>query len=100
MYSRKRSPHYVDYTDVAVETVPGLSYSIAELLQRVVRNQPIPMMVTHDDSGLDDPVDPVNKKHTKTDDEVLAHMDSEMANPLNNEETDMTDVSDYLNDGV
>lgn len=83
MYSRKRIPSHDDYSKVVVQTVPGLSYSIAELLNRVVRNQPIPMMMTHDDSGLEDPVDETRHCHTLTDEQIEQHIDQELANPVN-----------------
>lgn len=98
MYSRKRTPRYVDYRSVEIQTQSGLSYSIAQLLARVVRNQPIPMMAEHDDSGLDDPVDPRTKKHVRTDQEIDDHIDQQLADPMNDPDLDLVSASEAIQD--
>lgn len=89
-------PHYVDYSKVDIQTQSGLSYSIAQLLARVVRNQPIPMMVEHDDSGLDDPVDPRTHKHVRTDQEIDDHIDQVLSDPMYDPDLDLVLASEAI----
>lgn len=98
MYSRNRTPVHTSYQGVEVQTVPGLSYSIAELLSRVIRNQPIPMLNVHDDSGLEDPVDPVHQKHVLSDKDVDEHIEKELSNPMNNPDLDLVMAAETIQD--
>jgi len=52
-------PVYTDWKTVTGTTVPGRCYSIAELLLRTVRNQPLPVMNIYQekDDGKNSPKD-------------------------------------------
>lgn len=52
-------PVYVDWKTVTGTTVPGRCYSVAELLLRTVRNQPLPVMNIYQekDDGKNSPQD-------------------------------------------
>lgn len=47
MNTRKFQPSYTDFAGTVSNTVPGRCYSVAELLARTIRNQPLPLMNTY-----------------------------------------------------
>lgn len=87
------TPSYVDYTDEVIVTVPGRYYSIAELLRRVVRNQPIPVLTNYPDGGHEyekDGEDRIGKT-----DEVIKDMDLDASNPLNDPSFSFEDAGEF-----
>lgn len=80
MYSKKHIPNHTDYTSVEILTEPNRSYSIAELLARVVRNQPLPQLTHYSDDGLEDA--PEGKEGHLTDDQVIEDMDKPRLDPF------------------
>lgn len=97
MYKKQHVPKHDDYTSVMVMTVPGRSYSIAELLQRVYRGQPLPMLRQYDDSGEENP-DPTNEADPARIKKIEDQMDSYMNNPANDPDLEISDVKQFLDE--
>lgn len=56
------------------------------------------MMTTHDDSGVDDPIDPIRKCHTRTDQQIDADIDEALNNPINDPDLDIVMASEVIQD--
>lgn len=89
---RSHVPHHVDYSSVEVIAVPGRYYSVAELLRRVVRNQPIPLMTQYPDTGKEYKKD--GDKYG-SDDQVLKDIDKAESNILEDAFPDLDEIGRY-----
>lgn len=78
------TPHYMDYSRVPVSTIPGRSYSIAELLSRTVRGERLP--------GIYDAFE--DSRHPAKDDDatVNASIDSFEMSPASDRSIDIADA--------
>lgn len=89
---RSHVPYHFDYSDVHVQTVPGRYYSVAELLRRVVRNQPIPLMTSYPDTGKEYPKE---GEQYGSDKDVLKDIDNAETNPLFDPFPDRDEIGRY-----
>lgn len=85
-------PSYVDYSQIDSNTRPGLCYSIAELLMRVQRGEPLPPGIGFRDEGLD----------SDEDSDIDNQMDSAERHPFfdnaNRDPIDAQSYVDYIRD--
>lgn len=89
-----RQANYYDYSQVELITVPGRYYSLAELLTRVVRNQPIPMLNSYSDSGHEYGKLENGNGYGETD-QVIEDMDQDFRHPFNDPEFEPEDAARY-----
>lgn len=68
---------YMSFRDVVGNAVPGRCYSIAELLQRVLRGQPLPQVGTYEE-----------EKKIPSDAQINAQIDAEMSYPMSDKDAD------------
>lgn len=68
---------YMSFRDVVSNAIPGRCYSIAELLQRVLRGQPLPQVGTYEE-----------EKKIPSDKQIDAQIDAEMSFPMNDKDAD------------
>lgn len=68
---------YSNYRHVISNAVPNRCYSIAELLQRVLRGQPLPQVGTYEE-----------EKKIPSDSQINAQIDAEMNNPMSDRDSD------------
>ena len=76
---------YVDFSGIVSNTIPGRCYSIGELLQRVMRGQPLPQVGAYEeDRGPDD------------DENVEKRMQIDMLNPSFEPDMDIIEAKDAV----
>lgn len=68
---------YNSFRGVVGNAVPGRCYSIAELLQRVLRGQPLPQVGTYEE-----------EKKTPSDSQIVAQIQAEMDYPMSDKDAD------------
>lgn len=74
---------YQSYDGVVSNTVPGRCYSIGELLQRVLRGQPLPQVGAYEED-----------RRSLTDDEIELQMDEDIKHPLIDKDSDIIEAAD------
>lgn len=74
---KKGQYKYASYKDVISNTVPGRCYSIAELLQRVLRGQPLPQVGVYDE-----------EKEIPSDSQINAQIDAVASHPMSDKDAD------------
>lgn len=80
---KKGTYKYQSYESVVSNTVPGRCYSIGELLQRVLRGQPLPQVGAYEED-----------RRSYTDSEIETQMDKDIKNPLFEKDSDIIEAAD------
>lgn len=80
---KKGTYKYQSYEGVVSNTVPGRCYSIGELLQRVLRGQPLPQVGAYEED-----------RRSYTDSEIETQMDADINNPLFEQDSDIIEAAD------
>lgn len=79
---KKGTYKYQSYEGVVSNTVPGRCYSIGELLQRVLRGQPLPQVGAYEED-----------RRSYTDSEIETQMDKDINNPLFEQDSDIIEAA-------
>lgn len=79
---KKGTYKYQSYQGVISNTVPGRCYSIGELLQRVLRGQPLPQVGAYEED-----------RRSYTDSEIEKAMDEDIKNPLFEADADIIEAA-------
>lgn len=80
---KKGTYKYQSYHGVVSNTVPGRCYSIGELLQRVLRGQPLPQVGAYEED-----------RRSYTDSEIEQVMDEDIKNPLFEPDSDIIEAAE------
>lgn len=80
---KKGTYKYQSYEGVVSNTVPGRCYSIGELLQRVLRGQPLPQVGAYEED-----------RKSYTDSEIELQMDEDIKHPLIDNDSDIIEAAD------